>query len=300
MNTRDIAIGLLVITVWGLNFIAIKLGVHDVPPLLLGALRFFLACVPVIFFLPKPQVSWPWLIALGLFLNVGQFAFLFIGIKVGMPAGLSSLVLQAQAFFTLLIAVLWFGERWQWNHIAGIFLAACGIVIIGFQQGASMSIAGFCFTLAAAASWGTGNVIMKRISQTAPPFSMLSLVVWASAVAVLPFLALSWVLEGYDAWLMAFHSAGWPSMISLLYIVYGATLVGFGLWGKLLSRYPAAVVSPFSLLVPIVGMSSSYLFLGEALSIAQIAGALLIMAGLMVHVFGGAWGIMRRGDQEKG
>lgn len=300
MNPRDIAIGLLTITVWGLNFMAIKLGVQDVPPLLLGALRFFLACVPAIFFLPRPQVSWRWLIALGLFLNVGQFAFLFIGIKVGMPAGLASLVLQSQAFFTLFIAVMWFGEHWQWNHIAGISLAVCGILTIGLQQGASMSIAGFCLTLAAGASWAFGNVIMRRMSQTAPPFSMLSLVVWASAVAVIPFLALSWLLEGYDSWVLAAHSAGWVSVASLLYIVYGATLLGFGLWGKLLSRYPAAVVSPFSLLVPIVGMSSSWLFLGETLSVAQIIGALLIMAGLLVHVFGGAWGIMQRRDSGKG
>ena len=136
MQRKDLIIGLLVIIVWGLNFIAIKLGLQNMPPLLLGALRFLLACFPAILFLPRPQIRWPWLIALGLSINVGQFAFLFLSMKVGMPAGLASLLLQSQAFFTLFIAVTWFGERWQWNHLVGLTLSVCGMAIIGLRRGA--------------------------------------------------------------------------------------------------------------------------------------------------------------------
>ncbi|MDF2500521.1 MAG: protein of unknown function transrane [Anaerosporomusa subterranea] len=287
MQRRDILIGLVVVTVWGLNFIAIKLGLRDMPPLLLGALRFVLACFPIILFLPRPPIPWRSLVTLGLSLNVGQFSLLFIGMKVGMPAGLASLVLQSQAFFTLLIAVAWLGERWRWNHLAGLVMAACGMTIIGVQQGGEMTIVGFGLTLAAAASWSAGNIVMRQITVSAPPFSMLSLVVWAGAVAILPLLLLSWLLEGYDAWLAAYQTLNWISVSSLVYIAFFATLAGFGLWGKLLSRYPAAVVSPLSLLVPIVGLSSSVVLLGESISLLQGLGAILVISGLAVNVLGG-------------
>ncbi|WP_378956658.1 EamA family transporter [Pelosinus sp. sgz500959] len=289
MKQRDIIIGLLVIIVWGLNFIAIKLGLQDVPPLLLVTLRFVFACFPAIFFLPKPPVSWPWLIALGLSINVGQFSFLFLGMKMGMPAGLASLVLQSQAFFTLFVAVTWCNEVWRWNHLLGLAVSACGMAIIGLQQGGNMTIVGFGLTLAAAACWGIGNIIMRRATLGVPPFSILSLIVWAGVVAILPLALLSWLLEGPAAWLTVFHTPTWTMFGSIIYLALFATLVGYGLWGKLLSRYPAAIVSPLALMVPLVGMSSSAIFLGESLSFAQSIGALLVMLGLVVHVLGGCW-----------
>ncbi len=287
MKQKDLFLGLLVIIVWGLNFIAIKVGLQDIPPLLLGALRFLLACFPAIFFLPKPPVSWPWLIALGLSINVGQFAFLFLGMKLGMPAGLASLVLQSQAFFTLFVTVTWCKETWAWNHLLGLILAACGMAIIALQQGGNMTMIGFGLTLAAAACWGLGNVIMRRATLGVPPFPILSLVVWGGVVAIIPLACLSWIIEGYDTWLAAFHSHSWTTLGAVVYLAFFATLVGYGLWGKLLSRYSAAVVSPLALMVPIIGLSSSAFFLGESLSLMQGLGALLVMIGLAVHVVGG-------------
>lgn len=272
---------------WGLNFNAIKLGLGNIPPLLLAALRFIVVCVPAIFFLPKPPVAWRWLIALGLTLNVGQFAFLFLGIKLGMPAGMSSLIHQSQAFFTLLIAVLFIGERLHWNNLVGLIVAAVGMVVIALQQGSGMTAVSFWITLIGAASWGAGNVIMRKATQDAPPFSMLALVVWAGAVAILPLVLLSLCLEGFAAWKTAWHSLNWVSIASIVYLAYFSTLCGYGLWGKLLSRYSASVVSPLALLVPVVGMSSAALMLGEKFSGWQLAGALLVMVGLVVHVFGG-------------
>jgi O-acetylserine/cysteine efflux transporter len=294
LSRRDIGIGLIVVVLWGLNFIAIKLGLGDMPPLLLATIRFVVVCLPAIFFLPRPPVAWHWLIALGLTINVGQFAFLFMGIKLGMPAGLASLVHQSQAFFTLVFAVLLIGERWHWNNLAGLLVAACGMVVIASQQGSSMTAVGFWLTLTGAASWGAGNVIMRRATQGVPPFSMLALVVWAGAVAILPLALLSLCIEGPAAWQAAWQSITWTTGVSVIYLAYFATIGGYGLWGKLLSRYPAAVVSPFALLVPVVGMSSATLFLGEAFSLHQVIGALLVMSGLAVHVFGG-----RRSEPQK-
>lgn len=287
MNRRDIGIGFIVAILWGLNFIAIKLGLANMPPLLLAAIRFVAVCIPAIFFLPRPPVEWRWLIALGLTLNVGQFAFLFMGVKLGMPVGLASLVHQSQAFFTLIIAALMIGERWHWNHVVGLIIAAGGMIVVGSQQGGNITAVGFWLTLAGSASWGAGNVIMRRATKGVPPFSMLSLVVWAGAVAILPLTLLSLCIEGPAAWQAAWHTVNWITVVSVIYLVYFASLGGYGLWGRLLSRYPAAVVSPFALLVPVVGMSSASLFLGETFSLRQIIGALVVMMGLVINVFGG-------------
>jgi len=289
MNRRDIGLGLIIVVIWGLNFIAIDMGLGNTPPLMLAAVRFVVVCFPAIFFLPKPPIPWKWLIALGMTMNVGQFAFLFMGIKLGMPAGLASLVHQSQAFFTLIIAALFIGEQWHWNHITGLVIAACGMIVIASQQGSSMTAIGFWLNLAGAASWGAGNVIMRRATQGVPPYSMLSLIVWAGAVAILPLALLSLIIEGPAAWQTALSSVDWITIASIAYLGYGASLIGYGLWGKLLSRYPAAVVSPFALLVPVVGMSSAALLLGEAFTLQQLVGALLLMSGLVVNVFGGRW-----------
>ena len=206
-----------------------------------------------------------------------------------MPAGISSLVHQSQAFFTLIIATIWLGEHWQRNNIVGMALATCGIVIIGFQQGTNITAVGFWVTLVGSACWGVGNVIMRRATFGVPPFSMLALVVWAGAVAVLPLALLSLLFEGFDSWVVACRNLSLVSVGSVIYLSYFAILGGYGLWGKLLSSYPASIVSPFSLLIPVVGLGSSALMLGESLSMIQGLGVVLVMAGLMVHVLGERW-----------
>lgn len=290
MRISDCILGLVVVVVWGFNFIAIKIGLHDIPPLLLGALRFLAATIPMIFFLPKPPVKWRWLIALGLTINLGQFAFLFLGMKLGMPAGLASMVLQAQVFFTMMIAAKYLGEKLYWNNLAGILLSFIGMAVVGSGQGGSMTLSGFWLTIAAAASLGIGNIILRRAAQSAPPFSMLSLTVWSGAVVILPLFFLSWCVEGAGAWQSAWENVTLAGGGAIFYLAYFATLGGYGLWGKLLASYPAATVSPLALLVPIIGLSSSQFFLGEMLSIAQILGSGLVMAGLSVNVFGNSFG----------
>lgn len=289
MKTKDMGIGLLVVILWGMNFIAIKVGLQDAPPLLLGALRFLAAAIPAVFFIKRPPVPWKWLIALGLSINVGQFAFLFMGMKYGMPAGLASLVLQSQAFFTLAMAVAFLGERWRWYHLWGLVLSACGMGFIGLQQNTDMTLLGFWLVIGASLSWAIGNIITRKATRGVPPFSMLALVVWSGAVAILPLGLLSLVLEGPALWGETWNSFTWSTGASIAYLAYGATLGGYGLWGRLLSRYPAATVSPLALLVPVVGMSSSSAILGEKLSQGQMVGALLVMIGLVVNVFGGRW-----------
>ncbi|MFM0378341.1 EamA family transporter [Paraburkholderia strydomiana] len=283
MSPRDLLLALIVVIAWGVNFVVIKVGLHGVPPMLLGALRFMLAAFPAIFFVKRPQLPWRWLLAYGVTISLGQFAFLFSAMYVGMPAGLASLVLQAQAFFTLIFAAFFLHERFRLPNVAGLLIAAAGLAVIGMQGGHAMTLAGFLLTLCAACSWALGNIVTKKVGKV----DLVGLVVWGSLIPPLPFLALSYALEGPQRIAAALSGISAMSIFAIVYLAFIATLIGYGLWSRLLSRYPASQVAPFSLLVPIVGLASASLFLDERLSGAQIAGTVLVMAGLAVNVFGG-------------
>ncbi|MDN5514968.1 EamA family transporter [Ectopseudomonas composti] len=283
MSPKDLLLALLVIVVWGLNFVVIKVGLHGMPPMLMGALRFMLAAFPAILFVRRPQVPLRWMLAYGMTISLGQFAFLFYAMYVGMPAGLASLVLQSQAFFTLFFAALFLGERLRGSNLFGLLVAASGLVLIGLQGGQAMTLAGFALTIAAASMWALGNVVTRKLGKV----NLVGLVVWGSLIPPLPFLALSLWLEGPALISQSLRSLGLDSMLVLAYLAFGATILGYGLWSRLLSRYPASQVAPFSLLVPVVGISSSGLLLGERLGALQMAGAALVMAGLLINVWGG-------------
>ncbi|MGA4450053.1 EamA family transporter [Ectopseudomonas chengduensis] len=283
MTPKDLLLALLVIIVWGLNFVVIKVGLHGMPPMLMGALRFMLAAFPAILFVRRPQVPLRWMLAYGMTISVGQFAFLFYAMYVGMPAGLASLVLQSQAFFTLFFAALFLGERLRGSNLFGLLVAASGLVLIGLQGGQAMTLAGFALTIAAASMWALGNVVTRKLGKV----NLVGLVVWGSLIPPLPFLALSLWLEGPELISQSLRSLSLDSLLVLAYLAFGATILGYGLWSRLLSRYPASQVAPFSLLVPVVGISSSALLLGERLGGLQMVGAALVMAGLLINVWGG-------------
>lgn len=282
MTPKDILLAAVVIVAWGVNFVIIKVGLEGVPPMLLGALRFMLAAFPAILFIRRPDMPLRWLLAYGLTISLGQFAFLFSAMYVGMPAGLASLVLQAQAFFTLGFAALFIGETVRRSSLIGLVVAAAGLLLIGSESGNSFTLAGFVLTLCAAAMWGLGNIVTKRIGKV----NLVSLVVWGSLIPPLPFLALSLLLEGPVQIETALRNMSLNSLLAIAYLAFIATLLGYGLWSRLLSRYPASQVAPFSLLVPVIGLSSAWLLLGEGLSTAQWIGAAVVMLGLLINVFG--------------
>ena len=283
MLPKDLLLAPVVVIAWGVNFVVIKIGLHGVPPMLLGALRFTLAAFPAVFFIRRPQLSLRWLLAYGLTISFGQFAFLFSAMYVGMPAGLASLVLQAQAFFTLGLASVFLHEQIRAQNMVGLVVAAAGLVLIGMQGGHTMTAAGFLLTLCAAVSWALGNIVTKRVGKV----DLVGLVVWGSLIPPLPFFALSYLFEGPQQIATALSGISVSSVLAIVYLAFVATLLGYSLWSRLLSRYPASQVAPFSLLVPIVGLASASLLLGEQLGAAQIAGAAFVMMGLVINVSGG-------------
>lgn len=289
MSPKDWGLALLIVFAWGFNFVVIHWGLNGLPPLLLGALRFLFVALPAILFIPRPKLAWKWIFAYGLTISFGQFAFLFTAMKIGMPAGIASLVLQAQVLFTLLFSAFLLKERWLSHQPFSLGLAALGLILLATQQGNNgMTMAGFALTLCAAASWGIGNIVNRHIS-TLGQVNQVSLVVWSALIPPLPFLAASAWMDGPQTIIDSLVHIQLSSVLSVAYLSGVATLYGYVAWGRLLRNYPVAQVAPLTLLVPLVGLLCARIFLGEALSFWQWGGILLVLLGLVLNVFWPRW-----------
>ncbi|MHB0921246.1 MAG: O-acetylserine/cysteine exporter [Thiomonas sp. 13-66-29] len=281
MRPRHALLALLVVMIWGFNFVVIEIGLQGLPPLLFTSLRFFFAAVPLVFFVSRPATDWRLLVGWGLAQFAVQFALLFVGMKLGMPAGLSSLVIQLQAFFTIGLAWWLMGEHARPMQLLGAGIALAGMGIVAWHLDTPGTLVGLLLVIGAAMSWATANILTKRIGAVEP----LALVAWGSLVAVPPLLLVSAVVEGPHAMLAAVQAMNLKSWLTVLFQSYPNTLLGFGVWSMLMRRYPAAQVAPFSLLVPVAGMVSAALVLHEALEPWKIMAGLLVLGGLALNQF---------------
>jgi O-acetylserine/cysteine efflux transporter len=278
MPIRHILLALLVVAIWGFNFVVIKLSVEALPPVLAAALRFFFAAFPLVFFVRRPKAHWTLVVGFGLSFGFALYAFLNLALAWGMPAGLSSLVLQCQAFFTMALAFFLLGERPSRFQIVGAMVAFGGIGVIALERLGGAGIVPLLMTLLAALSWGLANIITRKAS----PRDALSFTVWGCLAAPLPLLALSLLVEGPGAIMGALAGFDWSDAALIAFLAYPATLLGGAIWSWLLGRHPASVVAPFTLLVPITGLVSGHLILGETITPVEIAGGVLVIAGLIV------------------
>ncbi|SDA91360.1 EamA family transporter [Mesorhizobium qingshengii] len=280
MTPRHKLLGILIAAVWGFNFVVIRLGLESFPPLLLAALRFSVAAT-AIFIVPKPPLSWRWFILVGMVWFTGQFAFLFVGMRVGMPAGLASVLMQTQVVLTVLLAAGLLGERivpWQ---IVGIAVAIGGLGIIGStvtDATHDITITGLACVAARATSWALGNILVRRSGKV----DMLAFVTWLCLVPPLPLLALSAFYEGHDVIQASLRHPAWQGVGAVFFLGFVATTAGFAGWGHLIKQYGAAATAPFALLVPVFGAFSAWFFLGETFNVVRLAGMALIVAGVAV------------------
>lgn len=280
MQLFHILLALLVVIVWGFNFVVIKVGLEEISPLLLGFARFFLTSIPAVFFIKRPAAPFKMVIWYGLVMFALQFSLLFIGMYAGITPGLASLLLQLQVFFTVLLAMIFFGEKLRPWQIVGALVSFAGIAFVAMNLGGSITVSGFLLVIGAAASWGAGNVISKKIGKV----NMVSLVIWGSLIAWPPLLLISFIMEGADIVFYTFQHITWLSGGAVLYITYLSTLFGFGVWSWLLHHHPLGTIAPFTLLVPVFGILSSVLVLGEPLQSWKIFAALLVIFGLCINL----------------
>jgi O-acetylserine/cysteine efflux transporter len=280
VSLKHSLLALLVVVIWGANFVVIDAGQEDVPPLLFLALRFLVVCLPAIFFLKPPPIGWRNIIAIGATLSLAQFALLYFALALGMPPGLASLLLQTQVIFSILVAALALGERPTRRQLAGAIIGMVGlmIVIVGHSQVAPWLP--LVVTLLSALAWTVGNVLTRRSKAR----SGLSLVVWSGVVVPLPAFALSLVVDSPPVVWQALTSLSWIAIASTVYTAVFASLIGYGIWNSLLSRYPTSAVVPFTLLVPVVGIVTAWLVQGEVPTVAEFIGGAIMLGGLAAAI----------------
>lgn len=285
----DVLRALAVVVIWGLNFVVMKLGLQSLSPWLLGALRFTAAALPFLLFVRPPPLPWRFIAGYGLVQGLGQFGFLFLGLKLGMTAGMASVVMQTQAFFTLLLAVPLLGERVHARQWLGVLVALGGLGLIASAHGegpGQMTLAGFVLTLSAAGMWALSNLVARRASQIAK-YEPFPFVVWSSVFPIVPFALIALWIDGPSTVGRQLTGMGLGAWFAVLYLALGATLLAYSLWTRLLQRHAAARVAPFSLLVPVVGLWAAWAAFGEMPLAMQWVGAGAVLAGLVVNQLGG-------------
>lgn len=279
MPPRDIALVVVVILAWGSNFTGMKLALEELPPILFVGLRFAIL-IPLIALFPRPA-SWRAIIAIGALINMGQFAFLFSGLAAGTSAGLASLIIQSQAPMTIVMAWAFFGERVTLVQGLGVGLAVLGLAGFGLASGGNVTALGLGLILCGALCWAVGNLVLRRL----PGVDMLALFLWACLVPPLPMLGLSVLIET-DAPLATIATMSAQGWLAVLYVALASTVVGYSIWGTLMSRHRAAQVTPFALMIPIVGMGTAALVLGERITGPEALAAAVVLAGLVLAVLG--------------
>ncbi len=282
MKIKDTLLALVVITIWGVNFSIIKIGLEELPPILFSALRFAIVAIPAVIYVPFPETSAWNVIGVGVFLGVIKFSLLFVAMKADASAGLASLILQAQVIFTIVLSVVILKEQIKKTQIIGIIISIAGFSLFFFNTEGNITYLGLSLILLAAFSWGISNLIMKRIKDV----NLIHFMVWVSLIPPLPLLILSLLIEETTTPATLILSLSPQAWLSLAYVGYISTLVAFAIWGWLLKKHPAATIIPFALLIPVTGIISSSFILDERLTESDVAGTLLIMISLIMCVLG--------------
>lgn len=291
MPFSHLLLALLVVSIWGVNFIFVSFGLEEMSPLLLCALRFLFSSIPAVFFVKFPKSSFKTIALYGLVMFALQFAFLFIGMKIGMPPGMASLLMQTQVFFSMFFAVIFLGEQPNISQIIGALVAFMGISLVARHFDGDISLLGFIFILAAAATWGFGNLITKKIKDINN--NMMTIIAWGSFIACIPMFLFSLIFEGPSSFVYTYEHLSWRGAFSLLYIVFASTWIGYGAWNWLVARYPVGLIAPFTLLVPFVAILSSVLVLGEPFQLWKLAAGLLVIGGLCITILGSRFFVVK-------
>lgn len=279
MELRHILTAVFVACIWGFNFVMVKMGLGEMPPFLFVGIRYFCACFPIIFFIKKPPVSNWMILGIGFTLGIAKFSLMFLGIHLGVSAGIASLLMQTQAFFTIILSILIFKSHVTFKQILGMVIAFTGIFLIGVESHGTASLVGFFLLIVAAFFWAISNIMTKQTGN----IDMFPLVIWTSLIPPLPMLGLSLTFEGTDVLSETWTHFTWYGVLCALYTAWIATWLGATLWSKLLSKYSPAVVAPYSLLIPVFAIIFSWLCLGESMSLLATLASSLIFLGLIIN-----------------
>ena len=284
MRSHDIFLALIVAVLWGFNFIVMKVGIEEIHPILFVTIRSIFAFFPLIFFVKKPPVSWYVIFALGASIGIFKFLFILLGIHFGLCGPMTSLILQSQAFFTILFAFFLMAERPRSYQIFGMLIAFSGVAFVGYDQLCLGTSAGMLCALGAAASWGISNVLIKKTANKTP-INMVSLMVWISIIPPIPLFMITCWMDGFWETIGTIRQVSLFTYSTLLYSALFSGVAGYALWGYLLQKYPTPLVTPFSMLVPIVATIFSVLIFHDSFSFNMFISTVLVMTGVLINQF---------------
>lgn len=279
LSPAHLLLAIIVVAIWGSNFVVIRIGLNQFPPFTFATLRFLLASLPLLPFFRWPETDWKNVVVYGLLIGAGQFGLMLYAMSGDISPGLASVLIQTQAFFTVALAVYFAGERIGARNIFGLLLCAAGVTIVIFMGGGEASPIGVALVLGGAFCWAMGNIVARR----AGPINALSLVAWSNIFAILPLAAMALLFEGPSAIGHSLTHADMNGWLSIFWQAFGNAIFGYAVWNWLLGCYPASQVAPLGLLVPIFGLSSAAIFLGEPMPLWKLVAAAAIISGLAVN-----------------
>lgn len=289
MRAGHLGLALLVVVLWTLSFLAVKLGLRDVPPLALSAARLMLTSLPWVLVLPRPPVALSRVALYGIFMFALQLGLLATSIHLGVPAGLAAVLLQLHVFVTAALAALFLNERPSTWQILGSLISFAGLGLVAMHvgsasgsTGSSLTLLGVLLMLLAATAWGSANIVSKRLGRV----DLMALIAWGSLFAWPPLLLASLALEGPQAIWLSLQNISGVGVGAVLYMAYFGTFLAYALWSKLLYLYPATQVAPFTLLVPVLTILSAAWVLDEPLLPWKLAAAALVLTGVLIATFG--------------
>ncbi|NRD73460.1 EamA family transporter [Shewanella sp. VB17] len=278
MKKRDLCLLTALMALWGVNFSVIKLGVNNIDPILLTALRFTFAVFPLIFFIKKPDVKWRYLISYGLTFGIGVWGLTTLAIDSGTSSGMASLLLDMSVVSSLFIGYFFLNEKLSFNKLSGAALALIGLVLIMQEQGGNVSLKGGVLVLVASLFWSINGLIVKRANTR----SIFAFNLWAMLFAPLPLLLLAVLTHGMEVMTNLPRDLNVSALFSALFQAYPTTLFGYWLWNKMILKYDLSSVAPMTLLVPVFAILAGYWFYQEAITLVQVLAAVCILLGLFI------------------
>ncbi len=279
MKFKELVLLVFVTAIWGFNFSFIKLGLTNFDPYLLAALRFSLCVFPAILWIKRPRVGWRYFLAYGVMFGVVQWGMIYAGIRLGVTAGIASLLTQTSVLMSIFLGTIFFKERMTLPMLLGTTISFAGILLIFSQTQGSSTLWGLCCILVGAFAWSISNIIVKKSKAT----EIFGFLIWSSLFAPIPLILLSYSLSGSQSVAYAFEHFDRYALMSVLFQVYPTTLFGYSVWNHFMQKYPVSMVAPLSLLVPVFGIASSVLMFHEELPTYKWIAILLILSGLIVQ-----------------
>lgn len=277
MTISSYFLALLVVIIWAYNTILIKMGVGEIPPLLLTVLRFMLVAVLVVPFTRIRRHDIPLLILLAFTFGFMHFALLFVGLSYA-DAGISAILVQLGTPLTILIAWVVLKEQLKFKHVLGIVISFIGVFILSGSPDMPKPLA-ILFLIGSALGWATTNIIIKKQNSCMTP---LTLTGWSSFFAIPIVGGLSFYFERNA--IEALHSATWVGWTAVIYSAIASSIFAYTLWYWLLRKYPINSIIPFSLLSPVFAVFFGIIFLNEPISANKLIGAMLVIGGIFCAI----------------